>query len=111
MSALDEYLQKVSDEQEMVIKELHNLITENLPFLQYSIKWGALTYHNGSNIFSLVSHNNHINLQFFTGATLTDPENILEGTGKRMRHIKIKNFSDIDTDYLPSLLKEAAEDV
>ena len=32
----------------------------------------------------------HVNLGFFHGAHLDDPADILEGTGKRMRHIKLR---------------------
>jgi hypothetical protein len=32
----------------------------------------------------------HVNVGFFNGATLADPARLLEGTGKRMRHVKLK---------------------
>jgi hypothetical protein len=32
----------------------------------------------------------HVNVGFFYGATLDDPADLLEGTGKRMRHVKLR---------------------
>jgi hypothetical protein len=32
----------------------------------------------------------HVNVGFFQGATLSDPKGLLEGTGKRMRHVKLR---------------------
>ena len=32
----------------------------------------------------------HVNVGFFTGAFLSDPDGLLEGTGKRMRHVKLR---------------------
>jgi hypothetical protein len=32
----------------------------------------------------------HVNVGFFLGASLDDPAGLLEGTGKRMRHVKLR---------------------
>ena len=49
----------------------------------------------------------HINLYFFQGARLSS--DLLEGTGKGMRHIKIVGDSDINSAEVSRLLKEAAK--
>ncbi|MDZ7693585.1 MAG: DUF1801 domain-containing protein [Balneolaceae bacterium] len=110
MAALDDFLSKVPDAQKPLIKQLHNLITEALPSLESSTKWGNLTYHNDNNICSLVSHKRHVNLQIWNGATLEDSKNMLEGTGKRMRHIKIRDYNELDFSYVIRLLNKAVEE-
>src|SRR5438093_7926368 len=52
---------------------------------------------------------NHINLGFLRGAELADPQRILEGTGKQMRHIKIRNMSDLLRPAIRTYLQEACE--
>ncbi len=49
----------------------------------------------------------HVNVGFFRGAALADPMGILEGTGKFMRHVKLKPGSDLDTVALTGLIAEA----
>ena len=39
---------------------------------------------------AIIVYSKHINISFPSGAFLTDPHGLLEGTGKRIRHIKIK---------------------
>ena len=51
----------------------------------------------------------HVNLGFIRGSELIDPQRILEGTGKQMRHIKIKNISDLERPAIRSYLQEACE--
>ena len=47
------------------------------------------------------ANKNHVNLGFYKGfEKLNDPNGILEGTGKTMRHIKLKTVSDVDTELL-----------
>ena len=37
-----------------------------------------------------------VNLGFFRGTSLDDPEGLLEGTGKAMRHVKVRSIEDAD---------------
>lgn len=53
----------------------------------------------------------HVNVGFFRGAELADPENLLEGTGKLMRHVKLKSDRDVDTTALTTLIKTAYADM
>ena len=54
---------------------------------------------------------NHGNVGFFTGAVLDDPENLLEGSGKRMRHVKVKPAEPINESALAALIESAYHDV
>jgi hypothetical protein len=49
----------------------------------------------------------HVNVGFFNGAALRDPMNLLEGTGKRMRHVKLKPGRYIDSSSLTALIQDA----
>ena len=42
-------------------------------------------------LFALISHAGWLNLQLADGAVLPDPEGIVEGTGKRIRHVKLRS--------------------
>jgi hypothetical protein len=53
----------------------------------------------------------HVNVGFFRGAELPDPESLLEGTGKFMRHVKLTGARDIDAKALSSLIGEAYTDM
>ena len=52
-------------------------------------------------------HDGHVNLGFFGGAELQDPASLLEGTGKFMRHVKIKPNEAIDAPRLQELVEAA----
>jgi hypothetical protein len=53
----------------------------------------------------------HINVGFFNGAALADPMGLLEGSGKRMRHVKLKPSSKINTADLCKLIDAAYLDM
>ena len=53
----------------------------------------------------------HVNVGFFFGAELRDPRGLLQGTGKRMRHVKGKPGEDFDSAALSALIDAAYLDV
>jgi len=51
----------------------------------------------------------HVNLQFTQGTELEDPIGILQGTGARMRHIKVKSLSGLDRPEIRAYIRRALE--
>lgn len=53
----------------------------------------------------------HVNVGFFRGAELADPRVLLEGTGKFMRHVKLKPEEFVDAAALKKLIETAYTDM
>jgi hypothetical protein len=53
----------------------------------------------------------HVNVGFFRGAELDDPHGLLEGTGKLMRHVKIRPGTALDAVALAKLINAAYADM
>jgi hypothetical protein len=53
----------------------------------------------------------HVNVGFFRGAEIADPEGLLEGTGRFMRHVKLKPGSYVDASVLERLIDTAYIDM
>jgi len=53
----------------------------------------------------------HVNVGFFHGAELEDPDGLLEGTGKFMRHVKLRPDLEIDPGPLTKLIETAYTDI
>lgn len=52
----------------------------------------------------------HVNVGFFMGAFLPDPSALLQGTGKRMRHVKLFPGEESDAEGLAALIDAAYRD-
>jgi hypothetical protein len=55
--------------------------------------------------------NVHVNVGFFHGAMLDDPAGLLEGAGKRMRHVKLRWAQQVNADALSELIAAAYRDI
>ncbi len=53
----------------------------------------------------------HVNVGFFRGAEIADPRGLLEGTGKFMRHVKLRPERDVDATALMELIETAYSDM
>jgi hypothetical protein len=53
----------------------------------------------------------HVNVGFFRGAEIADPQGLLEGSGKLMRHVKIRPGSGLDVAALAALINTAYADM
>ena len=53
----------------------------------------------------------HVNLGFFQGAALPDPAGLLEGAGKRMRHVKLRPTQALHSEALEALVAAAYRDI
>ena len=53
----------------------------------------------------------HVNVGFFRGAELVDPAGLLEGTGRYMRHVKVRPDSYVDAKALTELIDTAYTDM
>lgn len=53
----------------------------------------------------------HVNVGFFRGAEIADPQGLLEGTGKFMRHVKLRPGSECDAAALSKLVETAYADI
>ena len=56
----------------------------------------------------LIPHAAHVNVQLADGALLPDATSIVEGTGKRIRHVKCRTLEDVARLALRTLLVEQA---
>lgn len=78
-------------------RALESLIREELPdvAVQFDPGNGLLAFGRSMKmrdlLFALIPHAGWVNLQLADGALLPDPDGLIEGTGKRIRHIKVRS--------------------
>ena len=97
-----------------VIRRLREIIVEIDADSCEVVRLGdrAATYGLGPKKMSegyvyVLPHKSWVNLGFYKGADLKDPKNLLEGTGAKMRHVKLRSIEDANRASIHALVKEA----
>lgn len=73
---------------------------------------GCATACVGDVAFAYVGvYRTHVNVGFFNGASLSDRHKLLEGSGQRMRHVKIRPGEEVNVQALGKLIEQAYQDM
>ena len=100
-----------------VAERLREIILEVDPDTVEVVRLGdrAATYGVGPKKMSegyayILPYKNWVNLGFYKGTDLMDPEGLLEGTGKKMRHVKVRSVESAGQPALRALIEEALDE-
>jgi hypothetical protein len=99
-----------STNNQLFIDELRKLIQDIAPHLTTSVKWGQGCWLNNSKpVLYIHAEANFVQLGFFRGSSLNDPDALLKGNGKYIRHIKIEEKSDIDVLAFTEIIEQVVK--
>ncbi len=101
-----------SPEAQQLALDLRKLILRLMPKASQKIHpgWGVIDYQLGEkrDFISIGTQKKYVNLYFMRGAELSDPAGLLEGSGKLMRHVKIRSQKDLQNKALHALIRKAS---
>lgn len=106
-STIDAYAKDLDDWRGEVVRELDTLVRKAAPEATGTIKWAQPVYEQNGPFAYVKAFSSSVNFGFWRGTDLTDPEGALEGTGDRMRHVKIRSAEDVDLARFTAWVKEA----
>lgn len=91
-------------DQRQLARTLRETLAAAEPTLAQSIKWGNLMFtHGGRHALAIVIHKDHANLQVFNGIALAEQFPMLEGSGKGMRHLRLRYRQPVDAGLVEAL--------
>ena len=104
----DDWLEGVDAGLKPLAVELRQMFLEAEPDLRESIKWGNPCFEKKLRVFYLASQGDrYVTLGLWQGALLQNPEGLIEGTGKRMRHVKIRGEEELGNPAVGRIIREA----
>lgn len=94
-----------------LVTSLREVVHNAVPKLREEGKtgWGNIIYKKRGVVCAVMPYKNYVSLHFYKGTSLSDPNHLLEGSGKALRHIKIHKPEDIQVDILTQLIQEAVK--
>src|SRR5215469_16734380 len=105
---IDEYVKKAG-KLSGVAKAVRGLVKKSVAGCEeYVNPWKIPSFDlNGPLCFFMVAKE-HVIFGFMRGAMLRDPGKLLEGTGKYLRHVKLRSTADVRRSEVLTLVKQAA---
>lgn len=114
LGRFDDLLRLTNEPLKPVVERLRQVILEIHPDACEVVRLGdrAATYGCGprkmiDGYAYILPYRSWVNLGFYRGTSLTDPEKLLEGNGVRMRHVKMRTVEDVERPGVRGLIREA----
>ena len=91
-----------------IVTTLRKLVSAISPNVKEEIKYGGLVFVSDKRLVcGIFIRKNHISVEFDRGVELQDPDNFLEGSGTRRRHLKIFQKEDIKNKKAEYYIKQS----
>ena len=105
---IDKYVGKPGKMQG-VMKGLRALVKKTVAGCEeYVNPWKIPSFDWNGTVCGFMTGKEHVTFIFLRGAELPDPKGLLEGTGKHVRHVKVRATADVKKPALKKLIVEAA---
>lgn len=104
---VDEYISNQDGWKGDIIAQLRTLVTNAAPEAKESFKWAQPVYELNGPFCYMKAFKNSVNFGFWRGVELDDPHGLLQGSGAKMRHVKLQSTDDIDEEAFSTFVKLA----
>lgn len=90
-----------------LIGALVRLVTKTAPGFTPTVKWGQGCWTlDGDPRVYIHAEPDHVQFGFYAGSRLEDPEGLLTGSGKYVRHVKVRTLKGIPRAALVEFLEQ-----
>ncbi len=106
---VDGYISGLESWQAEIVSQVRGIILQAAPQAKESIKWAQPVYESGGPFAYMKAFKKAVNFGFWRGIDLDDPKGILEGSGDKMRHVKLTSLEDIDAAQFADFVRQAVK--
>lgn len=107
---VDQFIADAPIEQQEILSCIRQLIFQTVSSIKEEYKWNRPVYKTNEMFAYLQTSKNYVTLGFYKGfEKINDSKNLLEGTGKTMRHIKLRSMENVDQKMIVEWLKAITE--
>jgi hypothetical protein len=100
------YIVNTPEPNKSILGALRILIFDAVPEAVEEFKWNRPVYSHNTDFAYIVATKKHVNFGFSQFDKIKNPTDKLEGTGKTMRHVKLRSLEDIDASLFKAWLKD-----
>ncbi|MCI4352867.1 MAG: DUF1801 domain-containing protein [Thermoplasmata archaeon] len=90
-----------------IADRVSELIRTEAPMLRVEKHWGHPWFVGTDMVCAVGAFAQHVGVEFWRGSTVPDPDHLLEGSGKNLRHVKVRSLDEASSPRLVRLLRNA----
>lgn len=107
IKTVDAYIESLPADQAKIVTAVRAIIHKAAPKAEESFKWAQPVYESNGPFCYIKAFKSAVNFGFWRGVDLDDPHGRLEGSGQKMRHVKIEELAQIDEKAFTAFVTQA----
>ncbi|WP_439489544.1 DUF1801 domain-containing protein [Algoriphagus sp.] len=100
------YISEATEEQRKIMEAIRLIIHTEVPSVVENFKWSRPVFSTDSDFAYFRTSKAHLTFGFYNYEKIKDHRNLLEGTGKDMRHIKLKRLDDLKPEIIRNWIQQ-----
>jgi hypothetical protein len=104
---VDAYVAALRPAQRHIVEEIRKIVHSAAPEATEAYKWAEPVFESNGPFAWVKAHSNHVTFGFWRGVELDAGRGVLETSGSKMAHVKLRDVSDIDRSALTTLVRDA----
>ncbi len=101
---VDAYIAQLEIWQAEIVSEVRKIVLAAVPEAEEAIKWAQPVYSVNGPFAYIKFFKSSVNFGFWRGV---DPGGLLQGSGEKMRHVKLTNLDDVDQGAFTDFVNQA----
>jgi hypothetical protein len=106
---VDAYIAGLEDWQAEIVSSVRQVLIQAAPEADEAIKWAQPVYSSNGPFAYIKAFKNSVNFGFWRGVDLKDPRGLLQGSGDKMRHVKLTSIDQVDQAAFSDLINQAVQ--
>lgn len=102
---ISRYINAATGEQKKIMELLRKIIHQAVPDVKEEFKWNRPVFRSSVDFTYFNTTKSYLTIGFFNFHALVDENKILEGSGKDMRHVKLKSVKDVNEELFADWFK------
>ncbi len=103
------YISEAPEEQRKIMEKIRAIIHEEVPAVFENVKWSRPVFSTESDFAYFKTAKTYLTFGIFKFEKIKDGVHLLEGTGKDMRHLKIKKLDDLQPEMIKKWVRSIAK--
>ena len=92
---------------ERIAERVSEVVSQEAPELRLEKHWGHEWFVGTDIVVAVGAFAQHVGVEFWRGSTIPDPDHLLEGTGKNLRHVKVRTLEEASSPPFVRLIRRA----
>jgi len=107
--SVDDYIEGLGGWKTDAAARVRTIVNDAAPETKESIKWAQPVFEHHGPFAYIKAFKNSVNFGFWRGVDIEDPQGLLQGSGEKMRHVKLESLDDVDEKVFAAFVKQAVQ--